>query len=85
MRIRVISAERFDDLREEYLNILKKYNLEKEKYGFENFWFETQIRYKYYITINTLEELFNLIKDLQQDLIIRGEDNSITIYDSYVE
>lgn len=56
-------------------NILKKYPI-LEKYNIEQ-------NYKTYITINSLEDLIKLSKDVENELII-DEDN-IEIYDDYRE
>lgn len=85
MRIGIYSV-RYDII-EEYKDLLKKYNLEDiiiDQY-IGKYSGELITHREYYITINTLEELFNLMKELKQSLIINYEDNSITIYDDYVE
>jgi hypothetical protein len=58
---------------DKYLDILKKYNLEKEE--------------EYFITINSLEELMKLHKEIKQGIIIDTFFGNIEleIYDTYRE
>lgn len=65
---------------EKYLDILKKYNLEKEE--------ETEYKEeKYFITINNLEELIKLHKEIKQGIIIDTflQNPELEIYDTYRE
>lgn len=91
MRIRVYSVKAnygIGKLKPEYINILSKYNLESQveidinKFSFFDELQEIRI---YYITIKSIKQLFELSKELKETLIIDYEDNSITIYDDYVE
>ena len=87
MRIRVYSviANYNDKFKKQYIDILKKYNLEIVKDEIEDYFFNKYLGNAYYITIDSVEELFNLSKELKEELIIDYDNNSITIYDDYVE
>ena len=87
MRIRVYSVEAnfTNKFKKQYIDILKKYNLEIVKEKIEDYFFNQYLGNAYYITINKIEELFNLSKELKEELIIDYDNNSITIYDDYVE
>ena len=60
-----------------YMDILKKYNLEKEEGHKED----------YFITINNLEELIKLHKEIKQGIIIDTylREPELEIYDTYRE
>lgn len=63
-----------------YLDILKKYNLEKEE--------ETEYKEEeYFITINSLEELIQFHKEIKHGIIIDTylENTELEIYDTYRE
>lgn len=65
---------------DKYLDILKKYNLEKEE--------ETEYKEEeYFITINNLEELIKLHKEIKQGIIIDTflQNPELEIYDTYRE
>ena len=69
-------------LRKNYIEKLKKYKVQEikcEEYG--------STRYRYFIKLNNLKDIFDLAKELGQQLIIDSDDdgNSITIYDDYIE
>lgn len=87
MRIRIYSAAtRYwnSELPQKYIDILKMYDLEEETY--QNEW-EDEIKYKYYIYLDTITQLFDMSKLLKHDLVIeefQGERN-IIIYDDYIE
>ena len=68
-------------LRNHYIEKLKKYKIKETKY--EEY---GSIRYRYYIELSDLEDIFNLSKELEHELIIDIDNGySITIYDDYVE
>lgn len=46
---------------------------------------EITIKYSYFIEINTINELDNLSKALDYELIYNSNDKSILIYDDYIE
>lgn len=62
-----------------YLDILKKYNLEKEE--------ETEYKEEYFITINSLEELIQFHKEIKHGIIIDTflQNPELEIYDTYRE
>lgn len=65
---------------DKYMDILKKYNLEKEE--------ETEYKEeKYFITINNLEELIKLHKEIKHGIIIDTflQNPELEIYDTYRE
>lgn len=89
MKYMIISARDYlshEELEKRYYNILKKYNLTKEKIddGYEAL-------EEYSIEINNIEELEDLRKDLGEDIIMRdkfiksGSIPQIMIYDDYIE
>ena len=64
----------------------KKYYIEKlKKYKLREIIYEDRgsVNYYYYIKINDLSDIFNIIEELGQELII--DKDSITIYDDYIE
>lgn len=69
-------------LRNHYIEKLKKYKIQEIKY-IEN----GSTLYRYYIKLNNLKDLFNIVNELGQQLIIDTyeESNLITIYDDYIE
>lgn len=63
-----------------YMDILKKYNLEKEE--------ETEYKEEeYFITINSLEELIQFHKEIKHGIIIDTflQNPELEIYDTYRE
>ena len=91
MRIRVYSVKEnfgIGELNEKYIDILEKYKLEKyveidtRKFKFTGI---MEKIFYYYITLEKVEDLFEISKKLNENLIIDYNDNSITIYDGYVE
>jgi hypothetical protein len=60
----------------QYKTILDQFNFEEIASDYD----EERI-----IEINTLEDIFRLMKDLDKDLVINKRDNRITIYDDYLE
>ena len=71
-------------LNDKQKEILKKYNLEIEEYIETHFYTKDEVKENYYITINNIEQLFDISKELDEDLII-NKDKSILIYDDYIE
>ena len=65
-------------LRNHYIEKLKKYKIKETKYEEQGY-----TRYGYYITLNDIKDIFNIVKELGQQLII--DSDTITIYDDYIE
>lgn len=97
MKFMITSAEIYNNESSSDIKVLKEYPVLK-KYKPEVYTKEIKhTAYKYgpkedyveliksvYIEINTLEELQNLINDIGEDIIIK-DNNSIIIYDDYIE
>ena len=68
--------------RNNYIETLKKYKIQEIKY-LEN----GSTLYRYFIKINNLEDIFNIVKEIGNQLIIDSDidGNSIMIYDDYIE
>jgi len=68
--------------RKQYIEKLNKYKLQETKYEEQG-----STKYRYTIKLNNIKDIFNLSKELGQQLIIDSdvEGDSITIYDDYIE
>lgn len=71
-------------LRKEQKEILKKYNLEIVEKETVYIHAPEKIEENYTITINSIDDLIEIAKELDEDLII-NKDKSIIIYDDYIE
>ena len=71
---------------EKYASILEKYNLEQKRIIKKNPYIQNEILSDlfYFIEINTLEELIDLRKKIDQEIIL-SEDDELEIYDSWRE
>lgn len=71
-------------LKKEQKEILKKYNLKIVKKEIIHNYTPNTIEENYTITINSIDDLIEIAKELDEELII-DKDKSITIYDDYIE
>ena len=71
-------------LKKEQKEILEKYNLEIAKKVIIHTYTPSTIEEDYTITINSIDDLIEIAKELDEELII-NKDKSITIYDDYIE
>lgn len=71
-------------LKKDQKEILKKYNLKIVKKEIIHNYTPNTIEENYTITINSIDDLIEIAKELDEELII-DKDKSITIYDDYIE
>lgn len=71
-------------LKKEQKEILEKYNLKIAKKEIIHNYTPNTIEENYTITINSIDDLIEIAKELNEELII-DKDKSITIYDDYIE
>lgn len=71
-------------LKKEQKEILEKYNLEIVKKEIIHTYTPNTIEEDYTITINSIDDLIEITKELDEELII-NKNKSITIYDDYIE
>ena len=76
--ITMASYSRSRKLKDKYIKILKKYKVQETLLRDDG-----SLKYEYHITLNSLDDIFNLINELGHPLII--DDEGIMIYDDYVE
>ena len=89
MKIKICSASSLygnGKIKDSYIKILKDYKIKEIKYEDRG-----STMYKYYIEVNDINDLFELSKKIDTELIIGAEngyfyeENEIEIYDDYIE
>ena len=81
MRINITTVDIYDDIVVEYGDILRNYNMKKIEHN-ENEW-STRTRVVS-IEINSLEQLYELSKQLKHPIIINDSEGMNVIYDGYI-
>ena len=71
-------------LKKEQKEYLKKYNLEIKKRLEKHVYTKDTIEEDYYIIVNTIEQLYDIANELNEELII-NKDGTILIYDDWIE